>query len=82
MFNVGEEASATCFSDDVASMIEWLHNGMTLESATSTKQLTLTFSQVNDSIHGNRFICRVTRMNGMTAQQTFVPNVIGKGNII
>ena len=78
MFNVGQSATVTCISDTEASMIEWLYNGMTRESATSTKQLTLSFSQVNDSIHGEVYTCRFTRMDGMQAQQIFIPNVIGK----
>lgn len=77
-FNIGQSASVTCFSDDVASVIEWIRDEVVLESDTSTKQLPLTFSQVNDSIHGNMFICRVTREGGGQAQQVFFPNVIGE----
>ena len=77
MLYVGQSATATCFSDTEASMIEWLYSEMTLESNTSAKQLTLTFSQVNDSIHGEVYTCRVTRMDGVQAQQIFIPHVIG-----
>ena len=78
VFSFGRSATVTCISDIEASMIEWLHNGVTFESssATSTKQLSLTFSHVNDSIHGEVYTCRVTRMSGVKAQQIFTPNVV------
>ena len=83
VFGVGRPATVTCVSDTEVSTIEWLHNGVTLESssATSTKQLALIFSQINDSIHGEVYTCRVTRVNGMKAQQVFIPDVIGEENL-
>ena len=65
-------------------MIEWLRNGMVVESAafTGIQQLDLVFSPVNDSIHNQVYLCRVTRdgENGrmVTATQNFTVNVDGK----
>ena len=77
-FNVGQPSSVTCFSDDVATVMEWIRGEVVLESGNSIRQLTLSFSQVNDSIHGDAFICRVTRGSGGQARQIFIPNVISK----
>ena len=57
---------------------------MVVESAafTGIQQLDLVFSPVNDSIHNQVYLCRVTRdgENGMmvTAAQNFTVNVDGK----
>ena len=79
--SVGESATASCKSDAPASMIEWLRDGMVVESAafTGIQELDLVFSPVNDSIHTQVYVCRVTRDggNGMTVQN-FTVNVDGK----
>ena len=69
-----------CISDVPASMIEWLSGeDVLMTSSTTTQQLNLVFSLVNDSIHNQIFICRVTRLgDGMVATQNFTANVIGK----
>ena len=77
-FNVGQSANARCKSDTPATMIEWLNDELAVASATSTQQLDLVFSQVNDSIHNQVYICRVTREGGMTATQNFTVKVDGK----
>ena len=83
-FSIGESVTASCKSDAPASMIEWLRDGMVVESAafTGIQELDLVFSPVNDSIHSQVYVCRVTRDggNGMTviAVQNFTLNVVGK----
>ena len=78
-FTVGHSATARCFSDVPATRMEWLTNGVVVESAASTKQLNLLFSLVNDSIHNQVYTCRVTReVDGMTTTQNFTVNVNGR----
>ena len=82
--SVGESVTATCKSDAPASMIEWLRNGTVVKSAAfiGIQELDLVFSPVNDSIHAQVYMCRVTRdgEDGMavTAVQNFTANVVGK----
>ena len=83
-FIVGESATASCKSDAPATMIEWLRDGMVVESAafTGIQELDLVFSPVNDSIHSQVYVCRVTRVRenriSVTAVQSFTVNVDGK----
>ena len=78
-FTVGQQATAKCFSDAPATRMEWLTNGVVVESAASTQQLDLLFSLVNDSIHNQVYTCMVTReTDGMTATQNFTINIDGK----
>ena len=83
-FSVGESVTASCKSDAPALMIEWLRDGMVVESAafTGIQELDLVFSPVNDSIHTQVYVCRVTRDGGngmtVTAVQNFTVNVDGK----
>ena len=77
-FNVGEPATATCSSDTPTTSIEWLRNGEVVASAASTQILVLMISLVNDSIHGQVYVCRVTREGGMVAMQNFTVQVNGK----
>ena len=81
-FSVGSSAMARCSSDNLAARMEWLNNEVVVASAISTQQLNLMFSPVNDSIHNQVYVCRVTRdgENGMlvTAVQNFTANVDGK----
>ena len=86
-FSVGDSATASCKSDAPASMIEWLRDGVVVESAafTGIQELDLVFSPVNDSIHTQVYVCRVTRDGGngmtVTAVQNFTVNVDGKISI-
>ena len=75
---VGTLAVATCTSDTPAASMEWLTNGAVVESATSTPTLDLIIPLVNDSIHGNVYVCRVIRNDGMTAMQNFTVKVVGE----
>ena len=63
-------------------MIEWLRDGVVVESEASTdiQELDLTFSTVNDSIHNQVYVCRVMRVTdeeNVTAVQNFTVNVAG-----
>ena len=79
IFNVGESATARCISDTPATQIEWLNEeDVVVLNATSIQQLDLIFSPVNDSIHGQIYICRVTRNGGMIGTQNFTVDVVGK----
>ena len=69
---------ATCTSDTLATSMEWLTNGVVVESDMSTQTLDLIIPLVNDSIHNDVFICRVTREDGMIATQNFTVIVDGK----
>ena len=84
LFSIGESAIASCKSDAPAIMIEWLRDGVVVESASFSgiQELDLEFSQVNDSIHNQVYACRITRDGGngmtVTAVQNFTVNVDGK----
>ena len=77
-FSVGMLAAARCTSDTLAISMEWLVNGTVVESAVSTQILDLIIPLVNDSIHGDVFVCRVTRDYGMMATQNLAVNVDGR----
>ena len=84
IISVGDSATASCKSDTPASMIEWLRDGMVVESAafTGIQKLDLVLSPVNDSIHTQVYVCRVTRDGGngisVTTVQNFTVIVGGK----
>ena len=59
---MGSNASITCRSDIDAQRMEWLtQEGTIIVSESNVTQLNLTFTFVNDSVHGQVFICRVVR---------------------
>ena len=77
-FTVGQSVTVRCSSDVPATRMEWLTNGVVVESVASTQQLDLVFSLVNDSIHNQVYTCRVTReVDGTTATQNFTVKVDG-----
>ncbi len=76
-FNVGEPATATCRSDTPATRMEWLRNEDLVVSAVFTQELVLSIPLVNDSIHGQIYVCRVIRSGGMIATQNFTVQVNG-----
>ena len=85
LFSIGESATASCESDTPATRIEWLRDGVVVESGNTTgiQELDLMFSPVNDSIHNQVYLCRVTRdgrdgMRAVTAVQNFTVIVDGK----
>ena len=73
VFVVGEERSMTCSSDLDAISVEWLYNHQVVSYSTAS-ELMLVFSPVNDSIHNQEYICRVTTSYGIQEQsvQPFV----------
>ena len=83
-FRIGESATASCKSDTPATVIEWLRDGIVVETASFSgiQELDLEFSPVNDSIHNQVYVCRVTRDGGngmtVTAVQNFTVDVDGK----
>ena len=84
-FIVGQSATATCKSDAPAIKIEWMKNGEIVESDNTAgiQELDLEFSLVNDSIHNQVYVCRVTRegkdgMQPVAAVQNLAVNVNGK----
>ena len=69
----------TCRSDTATERIEWLTQERTVIVYRSrVTELNLTFIPVNDSIHGQVYICRVIRNDGDTPEQNFTMNVEGK----
>ena len=58
--------------------MEWLSNGVVVATAMSTEQLDLEFSPVNDSIHNQVYVCRVTREGDVQVEQNFTVRVDGK----
>ena len=76
-FTVGRSSSAVCTSDAPATRMEWLANGRVVESALSTQSLDLIIELVNDSIHNDVFVCRVTREDGRMATRNFTIDVVG-----
>ena len=77
-FSVGGSATASCRSDNQATRMEWLSNGVVVATAMSTEQLDLEFSPVNDSIHNQVYVCRVTREGDVQVEQNFTVRVNGK----
>ena len=77
-FILGQSATASCTSDTPATRLEWLSEGEVVANALSTQTLPLLFSLVNDSIHEQVYVCRVTRGGGMVVTQNFTVQVIGK----
>ena len=81
LFIVSQSTMVRCISDTPAIRMEWLNaEGVLITSATSTQQLDLVFSLVNDSIHDQVYVCRVTRDEGVIATQNFTTDVVGKIN--
>ena len=78
-YTVGSDATITCRSDTATEGIEWLTQERTIiVYESNATQLNLTFTPVNDSIHGQVYICRVIRNDSDTPEQNFTMNVEGK----
>ena len=88
LFSIGQSLTASCKIDTPATVIEWLRDGMVVESASFTgiQVLDLVFSPVNNSIHNEVYVCRATRDGGngmqITTVQNFTLNVYGINNSI
>ena len=82
-FSIGQSATASCRSDVPTSRMEWLRDGVVVNSSTSIRiqKLELIFFPVNDSIHDQIYVCKVTKDGGngiqVTALQNFTVNVDG-----
>lgn len=64
VFTVGQTASFSCSSDLDVNSVEWLH-GHQVVLNTTNDHLDLSFSPVNDTIHNQNYICRVTSPYGI-----------------
>ena len=79
LFIVGQLATVRCISNNAATRMEWLNaEDVLITSATSTQQLDLVFSLVNDSIHDQVYVCRVIRNGGVIATQNFTMDLFSK----
>ncbi len=78
-YTVGNNASITCHSDSDTERMEWLtHEGTIIVWESGVTRLNLTFIPVNDSIHGQVYICRVIlRSSSDMPMINFTMNVEG-----
>ena len=79
---IGEPTAIVCSSDLTDPIIMWLSGGETVVSSTSAgHQLLLMFNPVNDSIHNQQYVCKVTASdpaNPATISITVTVKVQGK----
>lgn len=75
-FTVGEYTTITCSFDLEFTLIEWIYNSEVIGNSSSSS-IDLSFSPVNDSIHGRQYTCRVTTPYGVQ-QQNVTITVQGK----
>ena len=76
----GQDESITCSIKFSVDVIEWLNgNNETVVSARNTRDLNLTLTPVNTSIHNGVYTCRASR-NGST-MKTVMLTVSGDNNI-
>ena len=77
---MGGNATIVCRSDIASTeKIEWLRDGeIVIAVRGMIRELNLTFTPVNDIIHGQVYTCRVTRNITDIAEQNFTMNVEGK----
>ena len=64
LLNVGEYATILCSFDLELTSIEWIYNNEVIVSS-SSPQIALPFSPVNDSTHGRQYTCRATTQYGL-----------------
>jgi hypothetical protein len=75
---VGSNVNITCRSDTDTDRMEWLtQEGDVIVFGSSVTWLNLTFTPINDSIHGQVYICRAERSGSHMAEQNFTMNVKG-----
>ena len=78
-YTVGSDANITCHSDTDTERIEWLtHERVIIDFESNETQLDLLFMPVNDSVHGQVYICRVIRNHSDMPERNFTMNVKGK----
>ena len=76
---MGSNISITCRSDTDTERMEWLtQEGTVIILDRNVTQLNLIFTPVNDSIHGQVYICRAIRSGSDMPEQNFTMNVESK----
>ena len=76
---MGSNISITCRSDTDTERMEWLtQEGTVIILERNVTQLNLIFTPVNDSIHGQVYICRAIRSGSDMPEQNFTMNVESK----
>ena len=77
---LGTRATAKCFGNVMhAAKMEWLSSGVVVnETGPQESAINLTFSPVNDSIHNQVYVCRLTTTDGQQVEQNFTAKVDGK----
>ena len=85
LFTIGDSAVITCTSVISVEEILWLdYNGTVLvnesSSNSSVKSASLTFNQVNDSIHNKDFTCRAVLVG--TVEEDITLNVLLPGKFL
>ena len=80
-FKIGSSANISCRSDTPTEKMEWLRDGDVVVAAQSTQRLDLIFDVVNDSIHNQVYMCRVTRKAIDITEQNLTISVEGELSI-
>lgn len=62
---LGEYATVSCSFDLEFTSLEWIYNNAIVVNSSTQPQIGLSFSPVNDSVHGRQYTCRVTTPYGM-----------------
>ena len=78
---IGRGARAQCISKDTnAAEMVWLNNGVVVANETDPQEsvVYLIFSPVNDSIHNQVYVCRLTTTDGQQVEQNFTAKVDGE----
>ena len=78
---VGTNVTITCHSDTDTVKMEWIRDKDVIVAAMpNTRQLDLSFTPVNDSVHNKVFTCRVTINDVTVAEQNFTMRVTSEYN--
>ena len=79
---IGAKAIVKCISNVMhATKMEWLSSGVVVNKTGPQdlqSTINLIFSPVNDSIHNQVFVCRLTTTDGREVEQNFTAKVDGK----
>lgn len=70
-FTIGEYTTITCSFDLEFTSIQWIYDNEVIVSSSSSS-IDLSFSPVNDSIHGRQYTCRVITPYGVQQQNVII----------